>query len=264
MASKSPDLPVVEHQKEPGGVAVATSDKNEESVDPEQKEFEKRFKLMEALGSGSFGEVFNGYDRRSKTFVAIKVERTMPAKRGSLEKERVRYDLLKERLDAGKLAGLPELAIFGIPKVFGFFKTSKKSFLVMEKMGPSLETLFQQCKRKFSLKTVCQIAIQMLDRVQTIHTARMIHRDIKPDNFVIGCQEDPAVGRNFIRIIDFGLSRDYVQPNGRHIAETQGRELVGTVRYVSIRVHDGVEQSRRDDIEAIGHVLIYFLKPLPW
>lgn len=93
----------------------------------------------------------------------------------------------------------------------------------------------------------------------------MLHRDIKPDNFVIGCQEDAEVGKNFIRILDFGLSRDYVQSNGRnHIPETQGRELVGTVRYVSIRVHDGVEQSRRDDVEAIGHVLIYFLKPLPW
>lgn len=92
----------------------------------------------------------------------------------------------------------------------------------------------------------------------------MIHRDIKPDNFVIGCQADAEVGRNFIRIIDFGLSRDYVQPNGRHIPEAKKQDLVGTVRYVSIRVHDGVEQSRRDDIEAIGHVLIYFLKPLPW
>ena len=137
----------------------------------------------------------------------------------------------------------------------------------MEKLGPSLESLYMMCGRKFSLQTVCQIAIQMLDRIQTVHEIGMIHRDIKPDNFVIGCQYDPDVGKNFIRIIDFGLSRDYIQitPKGvRHIAETTGRDVVGTVRYVSIRVHEGVEQSRRDDIEAIGHVLIYFLKPLPW
>ena len=236
-----------------------------EPEEPEEREFKSKFELLEPLGSGTFGDVYNGFDRSSKTFVAIKVEKTTTTKRGSLEKENERYFLISSRLDAKLLRNLPKLSERAFAKIFGFFKTHKKSYLVMEKLGPSLETLLQQCNRRFSLKTVCQIGIQMVDRIEALHAIRMIHRDIKPDNFVIGCQEDPQLPRNFIRIIDFGLSRDYIsQETGHHVPEVGGRELVGTVRYVSIRVHDGIEQSRRDDIEAIVHVLIYFLKSLPW
>lgn len=140
---KDPASPAVVQRTEVENGATTASDRKEESKDPAAMEFEKWFQVLEALGCGSFGEVFNGFDRRSKTFVAIKVEKTSSSKRGSLEKEAARYDLLKERLGTNKVAELPALATFGIPKIFGFFKTERKSFLVMEKMGPSLETLFQ-------------------------------------------------------------------------------------------------------------------------
>lgn len=142
------------------------AEQKNEVRDPAEREFRLKFELLEPLGCGSFGEVFNGFDRTAKLFVAIKVERTAGGKRGSLEKEAARYLVLNERLAAVNHNILPPNAGSGIAKIFGFFKTEKKSFLVMEKMGLSLETLYQKCQRRFSLKTVCQIAIQMINRIQ--------------------------------------------------------------------------------------------------
>ena len=254
----------------PGSSKIGEPATSPESVDEEEsesiKKFNERYRLLDTLGCGSFGEVHNGFDTLMDRFVAIKIERIRPGKGlGTLEKEYDRYEVLSSRLTPDRLVTLHPFATHGVPQIYGFYGSNKRSLLVMEKLGPSLETLFNKCKRKFSLKTVKQIAVQMIDRIETVHAARMLHRDIKPDNFVIGCAEDMSVGRNFIRIIDFGLSKDYVHPNGRHVEMSTGKELVGTVRYVSVRVHDGFEQSRRDDIEAIGHVLIYFIKRgLPW
>jgi serine/threonine protein kinase len=129
-------------------------------------------------------------------------------------------------------------------------------------MGPSLEDLFNKCARKFSLKTVLQIADQLLERVDTLHARHLIHRDIKPANFVIGIGDQ---GAN-VYCVDFGLSKRYRHPkNLQHIPHRDGRSLTGTPRYASINNHLGIEQSRRDDLEAIAYILIYFLKgSLPW
>jgi hypothetical protein len=134
--------------------------------------------------------------------------------------------------------------------------------MVMDLLGPSLEDLFNQCGRRFSLKTCLQIADQMLERVDTFHSRHLIHRDIKPANFVIGTGEQC----NIVFCVDFGLSKRFRHPkNLQHIPHRDGRSLTGTPRYASINNHLGIEQSRRDDLESIAYVLVYFLKgSLPW
>lgn len=132
----------------------------------------------------------------------------------------------------------------------------------MDMLGSSLEILFEHCKRKFDLKTVCMVGIQMIKRIEKVHEEGILHRDIKPDNFLIGGKD---INKDFVYIIDFGLAKFYKEANGQHIPFKEGKNLTGTARYASLNTHIGQEQSWRDDLESIGHVLLYFIKgALPW
>jgi serine/threonine protein kinase len=132
----------------------------------------------------------------------------------------------------------------------------------MELLGKSVEDLFIAAQRQLSLKTVLMLADQMITRVEYIHSKGMLHRDIKPENFAIG------IGRkaNAVYAIDFGLSKRYCDPKTlQHIPFRDGKSLTGTARYASVNTHLGIEQSRRDDIEALAYIFIYLLRgSLPW
>ena len=132
----------------------------------------------------------------------------------------------------------------------------------MELLGSSLESLFQTQNRKFSLKTTCMLGIQMIDRIEYIHSRKLIHRDIKPDNFAIGRDNNSHI----LYILDFGLTKKFWSSTHKcHIPYIEGKKLTGTARYASINALGGCEQSRRDDLESIFYILIYFLKgKLPW
>uniref|UniRef100_H0VV76 non-specific serine/threonine protein kinase n=1 Tax=Cavia porcellus TaxID=10141 RepID=H0VV76_CAVPO len=140
----------------------------------------------------------------------------------------------------------------------------------MDLLGPSLEDLFNFCSRRFTMETVFTLADQMISRIEYVHTKNFIHRDIKPDNFLMG------IGRhcNKLFLIDFGLAKKYRDNRTRqHIPYREDKNLTGTARYASINARLGIEQSRRDDMESLGYVLMYFnrtslicyvLKLLPW
>lgn len=150
----------------------------------------------------------------------------------------------------------------GIPKIHWFGQHKERYCMVMDKLGASLEELFQKCGRTFSLKTVLMLADQMIQRVEYIHSRLYLHRDIKPDNFLVGTGKR----QHYVFTVDFGLTKRYRDSKtGSHIPYKDGKSLTGTARYASINTHVGVEQSRRDDLECLGYVLIYFMKGgLPW
>ena len=130
------------------------------------------------------------------------------------------------------------------------------NILIVDLLGPSLEDMFQLCNRRFNLKTVCMLAEQLVTRIEFIHQQSYIHRDIKPENFVLGLAKKSGV----VHVVEYGLAKKYRDiKTHQHIPYKENKNLTGTARYASINSHLGIEQSRRDDLESLGYVLIQFL-----
>lgn len=206
-----------------------------------------QYRLVRKIGSGSFGDIYLAVNIANGEEVAVKLE-PMKARHPQLLYESKLYKLLQG------WQGIPHIRWFGPVRDY--------NALVMELLGPSLEDLFNFCSRRFTMKTVLMLADQMIANIEYVHSKNFIHRDIKPDNFVMG------IGRhcNRLYIIDFGLAKKYRDSRTRqHILYREDKNLTGTARYASINAHRGIEQSRRDDLESLGHVLMYFNRgSLPW
>ncbi|VDP85183.1 unnamed protein product [Echinostoma caproni] len=209
-----------------------------------------KWRLLRKIGSGSFGAIFLGVNIHTSEEVAVKLER-VNARHPQLYFESRVYRVLQGT------SGVPQVYFYGLDGV-----RNTHHALIMDLLGPSLEDLFSFCGRRFTMKTVLMLADQMLWRLDFLHARNFIHRDIKPDNFLMG------IGRNCNKVflIDFGLAKKFRDSRTRrHIPYREDKTLIGTARYASLNSHGGIEQSRRDDLESLGYVCMYFIRgSLPW
>ena len=205
-----------------------------------------RYRLGKKIGTGAFGEIFEGTDIFDNSSVAIK-----------LEHNSVKYPQLL--FEAKLLKSIPGT---GIPIMHWFGIAGEYNAMVMDLLGQNLEDLYNYCAKNFTLKTILMIIIQMIERLKHVHDNHYIHRDIKPENFLIGKDTTAKT----IYLLDFGLAKRYRDEYTHiHIPLKENRNLTGTARYASCNAHNGLEQSRRDDMESIAYVILYFFrKKLPW
>lgn len=207
--------------------------------------FNNVYQIEKKISEGSFGTVYSGINRKNSQRVAIKVEKSQVSTYDVLYKEAQTLNLIQ--------------GIEGIPKFFFYGEKLKYKVMVVELLGLDLLHFYKRFRR-FSLKTVCKIAFQLIKILYKIHEKGVVHRDLKPENITIGLEK----ASNILYLIDFGISKQYLA-NGKHIAYQEGRPFIGTIRFASIAAHKGVELSRKDDLESLGYLLVFFLKgKLPW
>jgi len=206
------------------------------------------YRLEKELGSGAFGKVMSAASTVTSELVAVKLEKRVKGRPQFLAAE------------SQVLAALQGAE--GIPKLYGSGSYDHMICMVMERLGPNLDSLFKQHDRHFEQRSILQIALQGVERVQHVHSCFYMHRDIKPQNFMFGL----AAQQTTLYIADFGLAKKYQNgPHGMHVPYKEEKPFVGTACYASLNTHLGVQQSRRDDLESLIYVLCYLLQShLPW
>jgi serine/threonine protein kinase len=225
-----------------------------------------KFRIVRQLGGGSFGKVFIAEDieeqpgQKGPRCYAVKVEKVY-GKRNTIRRE----------LDVYTSAGSK---IENIPRVHMWCKGDNHKdesgkyyfhqYLVMELLGPSIFKLYEKAGKQLPWSLVAPIGIQIIKLLEQLHGEGFVHRDIKPDNFVMGLGERKGI----VHMIDFGLSRrweDLIDKYTQNDETNSSSSVVGTARYMSINVHNGLVYGWRDDLESLGYVLIFlYCGKLPW
>lgn len=201
------------------------------------------YKLITKIGKGSYGEVWKAIHIYKKKHVAIKIE-----KKSSKDSLRYETNILRYLQDVNNVVNI---------KYFG--ETISYNYLIMELLDNQIDEFYS----KYVLKEmnrkglIRKLGLQMLSCIKNIHLHGIIHRDIKPGNFLMENEN--------IKLIDFGLSKQYIDKNGYHKCNKKHETITGTLRYVSKNIHNGEEPSRRDDIISMVYILFYlYLGNLPW
>ena len=206
----------------------------------------KKYKPIKLIGKGAFSRIYSTIRISDKSVFAMKTEKKILYK-GLLEREAYILFILREG--------------FGIPKLISYGQNKKYHILIETLLGKSLQDIFIKAKKHCTLINICLIAIQLIERLEFIHSKNLIYRDIKPENLMIGLK-DP----NVLYIVDFGLCKKYrSSKTGKHILPKETNKFSGTLKYASSYVVQGKEASRRDDLISLGFSLIFLYKrTLPW
>ena len=202
-----------------------------------------KYRIIKEIGKGSFGIIYKGENMRTREKVAIKVE-TIDHGTCLLKNESIIYRYLNN--------------MTGIPAVKWFGKDDINYYMVINLLGKSLQNIKDEIGC-FTLNDAVKIGVYLIYLIQNIHEKGLVHRDIKPDNFLFGLDDTSK-----IYIIDFGFCKSYVGDN-EHIPMQKTNNLIGSRTYASINAHNFDELSRRDDFESLCYALIYLVQgKLEW
>jgi len=227
-----------------------------------------KYQLLKKIGAGSFGKI---YSARGVTPLtpqsgeADAVDNTSPnggsggATPLAIKIMSIEHALLLEN----------EVAIYEkireikyIPSIYASGTEGKFNYLVMDLLEQSIEELHKNYGDQMSLKVVIHLALQMLNITEQIHAHGIIHRDLKPANFLLKTNTQNI---SELYLIDFGLAKCFLDEKKRHCSIKTNEQLVGTTRYMSVNVHQGLTASRRDDLESLGYSLLFLYHgQLPW
>ena len=205
----------------------------------------KKYKILRLISDRSFYQIYLVINEKTKKCYSMKIE----------NKNSICNILEQEAYHLYEIKGT------GIPEFITFGKMGNHKILIQELLGKSLYELFADNDFKFSIKDICLISIQLIDRIELIHSKTLIHRDIKPENLFIGL-ENP----NIIYITKFGFCSKFCSSKtGKHITPGFKGTFTGTLKFSSANAQRGNRQSRRDDIESLGYTILFFMKgKLPW
>ena len=261
------------------------------------------YELVSTLGSGSFGTLFIGKklqpenvsDKKELAIsnilyrdispkvdrIAVKIEQRQNDENTQLLNEAKVYKMMK----AGSSGSFIKIPFKGkyikfkirVPNLYLYGNNEDYNIMIIDLLNNgkcSLENLFKKSDNLLSMKTICMIIIQFIKQIEYLHNNKLIHRDIKPENFLLNTSKDyraiiPSLQNvtypiYIFNLIDYGLSKLY-QKNGKHVMPDKKQKFTGTLRYTSISNHLGIQQSRKDDLEAITYILFYlFCGYLPW
>lgn len=220
------------------------ADRSNDSQPAEILRFGRDYRVGRKIGEGTFGQVYLA-------------ENISTGEKFALKGEPVTVDYPQIPTEANFLALLSDYR--GFPSLRWWGIDNECHAIVIDLLGLSLFDLFKSCRERFSLKTVAILAQQMVTRLEEVHGKGIVHRDVKPENFLMGLGDRAGD----VHLVDFGLAKFY-RHAGAHVPFAPSRALTGTPRFASIHAHTN-QQSRRDDLEAVGHVLVYFAAgSLPW
>jgi len=204
-----------------------------------------KYKLISKLGSGAFGSIYKGENIRTKEHVAIKIE-PLNSNLKLLKNESIIYNYLKKF----NFSGIPNLKWYGLD--------TTNYYMVISLLGDSINSYIEK-NGKMKLDTVLSIGQKMLDIIKFIHEKGLIHRDIKPDNFLFGLHTNGSLNTEKVYLIDFGFCKTYKTIDGEHIDKKPLTKIIGTPNYISLNIHNLQQPSRRDDVESIIYIMIYML-----